>query len=442
MADLNSNVTSSITIASGGVGSAGFGIPLWASTEPSFAERTRTYLSAAEAAADATLDADSIDAVAAAFAQSPRVDSVKVGRLDTPTAQVDSIVIGGSPATGDKFSIVVGGVTYEVTVGATETAEAVAILLRAALAADPLMTVSGNTVNVILTGKVLGATTVVTVAKTSVAGTIVDTATPATNPIGASLTAILTEDEDWFGFAIYSKVEGQILLAAAWAESNYRLFMACTADAGVLTSGTTDIAYQLKALTYAWTAILFNDGSDEYADFALLSKKLSADPDTESTIWKYATLAGVVVTDMSSTEMGYALGKNCNVYLDFFGVGGIADGKTANGLQLDLLVAKAWTEARIRERAASLLLEMTNTNRKVPFTDAGITQFASVVEGVLADGVTAGHFVEGTALVSAPRASAVSGADKAARRLGVPWSVGLAGAIESITYTGILYIDT
>jgi hypothetical protein len=85
-----------------------------------------------------------------------------------------------------------------------------------------------------------------------------------------------------------------------------------------------------------------------------------------------------------------------------------------------------WQRARMQEA----LFALQTANGKVPFTDEGIRLVAAAIYGVLSDGVDVGLYAKDPKpTVTAPRASAVSGANRSARSLpSVTFAAQLAGA--------------
>jgi hypothetical protein len=72
-----------------------------------------------------------------------------------------------------------------------------------------------------------------------------------------SLNFIVDEDNDWYCLISVDKTEAEILELAAWTETQFKIFLAVSEDAGIFDSAiTTDVVSDLAALNYNRTAIL------------------------------------------------------------------------------------------------------------------------------------------------------------------------------------------
>ncbi|SHL42123.1 hypothetical protein SAMN05720470_10838 [Fibrobacter sp. UWOV1] len=93
-------------------------------------------------------------------------------------ARVVEVVIGGTVAEGDKYSVSINGTKYEVTAPSTPTAGGIATALASAVGADDNYGASASSEKVTITASTAGAAANAdefVVAKTSAAGTITKT---------------------------------------------------------------------------------------------------------------------------------------------------------------------------------------------------------------------------------------------------------------------------
>ena len=444
-ATFDSNVTVTVTTDGAPIGRAGFGTPLVVDAA-SMSERIRFYTSAAGAAADVTageITAAQGAAISTAFSQRVRPRRVAAGRAAAETAQVTTITVGGTAASG-VYSFLVNGDLVEFTaVVPTDTNDDIAAGLRAdatTVLAGTGIVVSGATDEIILTG-VAGEAFAVTAPTVPTAG---PTLTPVTVPglsLGDELDAIVAESGDWYGLTLVSRSKLTILHAAEWIETQPRIFVAQSSDADILTTANTDVAYDLEQLAYSRTALLYYPTNGTYADMAWLANRLSADLDVRQTVWYSVTLVGVTPTSsLSETQKTNVQNKNANLYLTQGGLGSTGDGLVASGQDIDEITTIDWVVARVREAITQLFLTESNALRKVPFTEEGFSQIASVVNPVLQRGVAAEHFTLSAngdgPFVDMPTLAEVDPADRAARLLRFSFYALLAGAIRSVSVSG------
>ena len=74
----------------------------------------------------------------------------------------------------------------------------------------------------------------------------------------AALNAIKVEDNDWYGLAIESVTDADILLGAAFIEAEAKIFVALTEQEDVIAAGSSDIASVLQAATRNRTALMWH----------------------------------------------------------------------------------------------------------------------------------------------------------------------------------------
>lgn len=445
MADLNSTVlTVSIGLDAPAVDTQGFGVVLFAGTqEAGFSDRVRKYDTATDAAADTDLGANTAAAIAQAFSQSPPPVQVAAGKVEADQAKVMTITFTGDPELGDKLKITVGALSAEVTADSTTLADEVGDLrtaLTTAIAALDV-TVGGAAGVITLTadnaGEDFTASSLVTLTGTGDLASA-DVETTANRNLSTELDLIKAADSAWYGLGIESRAKAEILEAAAWADTNARLFLGLTADVDVLTSATDDVASTLESLSRRHAGVLCGSAS-EFNAFAALAKALAADPDEQTTIFAHKIIVGATKSTYTAAQRDYALAKNANVYMDFYGNGSLWQGRAADGTPLDVVVTLDWLQARFLEALAQELSDASNQNSKIPFTDAGRTAVEDVLRGVLKLGERVGHFTPGSTSVTSPKVSSFSSTQKGLRNFtGVTFVAELAGAIEAVSVSGSL----
>jgi hypothetical protein len=354
---------------------------------------------------------------------------------------------GGGTNAGDTFRVTINGILTEHVSAGGEDELQVAAALRAALTtalASFDLTVGGAGDVVQVTADTIRDTFTYDY-EYEVTGDVTQSSETTTSP-GVSWTSTLMDtiraaDDTWYGFAIQSDLKADILAIAAWAETNKKLFGAQTFNPDVL-SGTSDVATDLNALSYNQTFLCWHSRPDAFFAFSWMAKTLAADPDEKTTIWAYKTLAGLTSdrAEVSTTEKQQVLSVEGNLYLEFKGTPVAGMGRVASGQPIDLIVTLNWTEARVAEALAQELINWSNRNEKIPYTDVGITVIQSVIETVMKLGERVGHFTPESTTVTVPALSTVTFADKQARLLRCSFLGELAGAIEKVTVSGALVI--
>jgi hypothetical protein len=253
--------------------------------------------------------------------------------------------------------------------------------------------------------------------------------------IATDLVALKKASSAWYGLVTLHNSEALILAAAAWAEANEKLYIVASLDSEISTvaaSIATDVAQQLSNLAYARTGMIFHPANDEFADAAEIARWFPINPGGDD--WRMKTLAGVTVKEYSDTQTTNMTDKFVNWYADFGGANVVqGEGKVAADEYIDVIRFRDWYKARLQERGANLIIQA----EKIPFTDAGIAIFETMIKGLNTEGIRVGGIASDPApVVIVPLAADVSTADKAARWLrGVSTTWELAGAIHKLSVT-------
>lgn len=428
---LDSIVNVQITKGTKSVSQAGFGTAMVLGLHTRFAERIRFYESMADVIADFQTSDSEYKAANALFAQEKKPERIAIGRRTAAVAQV--ITWTPTVVNATLYTVTINGTAHSYTSdGSATDLEIVAGLLALinAGAQASKVTASGTT-TLIVTSDAAGEA--FTYSATSNLAAVV---TFANHGVQEDIAAVIEESDDWYCLLLTSRTALDIRLAAASIEALRKIFLACSDEAGVLTSGTTDIAYVLKALTYARTAYLWSDDQANYPEAAWAGRLLPDDPGSET--WKFKTLAGVTASVLTPSEVTNAEGKNANLYTEVGGVSITSEGIMVGGEFIDVTRFIDWVHARIQEGVYSRLVNL----EKIPFTDAGVAVIEAEIRKVLLSGVRVGGIAPDPEFeVTAPLVADISTADKGTRTLpDVKFNFTLAGAIHAVEVNGIVQV--
>jgi hypothetical protein len=438
---LSDVVTVKITSQNPGLTAAGFGIPLFPSATAVWVERTRTYNDIDGVQADWPPTTPEYHAAAAYFDQDPAPPTIMIGRLGNKPTQTFTI--------GIATVIAVAGTHYKVRINDLSTGAAGAGVGPVA----DFATVGGDTNDSIVAGIVAAITAlgiagvgaaatggvgskVVTVTMTAgkwigievydvangAVGGLMDLAETTADPgLTADLIAINTESKAWYGLNLLFKSSALVLAAAAWVETNTKLFPVATADTLTATQALgvgTDVLQSLKAEAYARTAPFFHPRNDEFADCAETGRFFPISPGGDD--WNMKSLAGVTPAALTETQTTNLTAKLCNWYYALSGNGAAnainvigGEGLVSANEYIDNIRFRDWWVAQVQ---VGIVNERYNAN-KIPFDDFGIARLEKIVRKVNARGVAAGGILAGSDSVTAPLAANVPLADRQARTL-------------------------
>lgn len=257
--------------------------------------------------------------------------------------------------------------------------------------------------------------------------------------LAASMAAIQAEDNSWYGIVADQALVSSQQALAAWTEVNKRLAILWTDDADTYDATSDgDLASVLKAAGYDRTATIFHEApaaGDDYPDAAWMGEGFPYDPG--SSTWAYKTLNGVTKDNITPAKETVLQSKNCNYYSEVGGGNITQEGKVASGEWIDIIIGTDWIEAWLREAVFSALVN----NRKVPYTDDGITTVEGIVRGVLVQAAAAGILQKDSIEVTVPRYKDIPQADRVNRLLpDVKFTALYQGAIHKTKLNGTISV--
>ena len=262
--------------------------------------------------------------------------------------------------------------------------------------------------------------------------------------IATDLAIAIAADNTWYGLDIDSHSKAEIVAAAAWAETNKKLFVTSSAESTVPDNAvTTDVASTIQTSAYHYTAVLYSGThTKNYAGVEWQSGRFGGSPTPGNDTWVLNTLPGIVVDNLTETQFATLANKYATGYVQIQGVnvtasGGIANsnsgGKSGFGEFIDARRFLDWQQAQIQIAIYIALLGPGKT----PYTDKGLASLQNVVLGALQRGEQAGGFVPGSTVVAAILAASASASDRGSRIVrNLNWSGQQAGAVHLVISSG------
>jgi hypothetical protein len=406
-------------------------------------DRTRTYASLTEMTDDnwSSTDQEYIRA-ALIFSQNPHPSSIMIGRKKPDTEAVETwteALTAIQADSGDWYAFTINSTQYATVTFAGDFVSSNSIVATInGVACDAVVYSSDQqtTMGLLETeiegqaglenvSVTIGASPYRTMTITAEEGDISTVSFAITGGISQTTytTAFVTEDDQ--------------KLAAAWAETQKKIYFLTSDASDIPTSATDDLFSDLKALNYDRTVMCYHSGlssDDMYMAEAWMGECMPYDPGSQT--WSFKTLTGITAYNLTSSQRTYILGKYGNIYTSTAGISNTENGKVASGEYIDIIRGIDWLEARIAENIFS---ELINT-RKIPFTDEGIAIIEGLLREILNEAVGVG-LITNDYEVSVPKAADVSSANKLARTLpDITFTATLQGAIHYVTLSGTVSV--
>lgn len=442
--------------------------------------RFRNYFSLSAVATDFGTSAEEYKAAALWFAQSPQPSSLLIGRWVNAASKGQ--LIGGSPATADQSisawtTITTGSMRVTVDGGSAQSLSGLNFSTQTNLngVATVIQTaMTGATVTWDATYKRFTVSSSTTGASSSVSFV---SATGSGSDISAKLGLTSTSSgayqaggmvaetalaaatlfdtnwsDQWYGLVIPSAVSADHVAVAGYIEASSaaHIYGVTSQEAAVLTSGdTTNIGYLLKALGYKHSVVQYSSSS-AYAVASLFARVLTTNWSANNTAitLMFKNEPSVTSETINQVQVANLESYNVNVFVGYNNATAIIEpGVCASGDFIDTIIGVDWLRTTIQ---SDLYAALKASTTKIPQTDGGMNQLATIIEGDLAQGVRNGLLAPGVwtgssfgqiktgdsmdkgYYVYTPPISLQSTADRAVRK-SVPFQIAahLAGAVHS-----------
>jgi len=387
-----------------------------------------------------------------AFSQIPSVRQVYIGRRQvdeanitvTAVAQADyKVVLKWRDANGDQQTATA---VYAGLV--SDTTSAIATGLAGAInSTDAPVTATATSDAIAVENDVAGDPMAL-----EIAGNLSMQIVPSTESVTDALAAVNSEMNNWYGLVITSRDTTDVKAAAAWAESNEKIFGTASASANVIDSGSSsDIASTLMQNQYFRSFVMFNENAaTQYPEAALMSNRFTFYAGAES--WANVQMSGITASNLTEGQYITAKGKNVTTFEMFRNFAVTQGGRVAAGEWIDVIRLRDQLVDQIKVAAVSAIVRATNSNGKVPYTDEGIQLIGNAIRdpldlnvrrgGIAPEALDENDNIIPSYTITLPRASQVVTNDKANRLLrDVKFTARLAGAIHTTEIKGSLVYD-
>ena len=413
----------SISLSTKAISQQGFGIPMIAGTSMKLDRRLKEYTDISAVALDFAESDIEYKMAEAAFSQEKTPDSIMIGKK---VVLASTAVTSATNPSGNIVNLNLTDIGKKAEVGCTVV---VSGFSTSGYNGTFVVTniIDDNNITYTAAGA-LAATPAVG------SGSIVLSETESN-----AIQKIYDYNQNWYCAILTSNIEADILSAASKIETLKRFLIVRTSDLDVLDSANTgSVLYQLKALNYDRTALIWNtDTITKFIDAAWSGRMLPTIPGSENWAWK--TLKGVVADEINVDGVKV---NNGNTYEIFAGRSCTGLGKCVSGEYIDVIRGADWLKARLQENIFSVLIN----SEKVPMENAGVDIVENAIREIFEQAVQNGFIAKdsdgkGLYSIAVPDIADVPIADRIARHLsGITFAGTLAGAINKIGITGNLSV--
>lgn len=385
-------------------------------------ERLRTYVDLDSVALDFGTSAPEYNAAALYFGQSPRPQTLMIGRwLRTATAgflkggvltAAEQAISNFTAVTNGGFNVTVDGSVKSVTalnLSAVTNLNGVASAINAKLTGA---TIAWDGSRFTITSSTTGTTSTLSYATAPASGADVSgllklTSALALAPVAgfasetpvAAVTTLANMSGMWYGVSFAASTmptDDQTVAVGEFIEgtSISRIFGVTETNTLVLDATyTTDLASRFKALNYKRTCVQFS--ANKYAVASLMGRAFSVNfSANRSTITlMYKQEPGVVAATLTETQAQTLKAKRCNVFVNYNNDTAIIQyGVMSGQAYFDEIHGLDWFADALQNAEYNLLYQ---SKTKIPQTDAGQNQLVNTAAGVCQEAINNGLIAPG-----------------------------------------------
>jgi len=376
------------------------------------------------------------NAAAEYFGDNPAPSKLKIGRRTHTSLQLLTLNCLTTDSSLVQFTLQGKAISVTSSTTTALSATAIAAAVASATCSGISSTVSGSAVVITSTG----TGQIIAFSGWNRAQLDPELTTTTASNLTADLNAIKAADSDFYGFAIDSQTDNEIVEGAAWARTNgLKEFFFDTIDGKCSSTSTGNLLATLKGTAETKTCGLVQaKNSQAWAGVALMAQSAVSDPGSYTLDMR--TLPGITPDNWNDTESSNIQANNGNLYRTLAGELCVNFGTNIDGSFEDDRRFIDWLQQEIQVRLIAAFKAASDAKRKIPYTTKGIRLIASVIQGALTDGVRVGGFSDDPDLapyVIVPKIADIADSYITTRNLPNVKFVGtLAGAIQKVTVVG------
>lgn len=265
--------------------------------------------------------------------------------------------------------------------------------------------------------------------------------------IAADLQAVRDLNDDWYGVTgdWWGELTADAL--ATVIETLQRIQIWANQDTDVLDPAvTTDAFSNLNAKAFERSGGIWH--STPHKGFPAAAAMGSTFPlDPGQTTWKFLTLTGVAADKFTGSEASALLAKFANNYVRVSGNDVLQEGVMHQSEFIDTVRALDFVSQRLSEDVFGHLKAVSNSGKKVPFTDLGFSSIQSVIDARLQSSTKEGggsgqiFATDPAPVVTVPLVADTDPVDRANRLAkDFNWTATLAGAVHNVQVRGVVSV--
>lgn len=359
------------------IDTVGFETPMFLAIHKNFSDRVRFYVSTAGMVADGfAVGSPAYQFATNAFAGNFAPQRVGIGRMSLSATKVDftgtvneeQVVVNitlNKMVKAIKINAVVGNTPAQIA-----TALADAITNDADLTGKVVATATGTVVEIT-------SAEVVSVGKGAGNYKIVN---DSTETVATTLPAVMGENHNWYFLSHEARSDADIVAAAEFAKSNYKLhiYNSSDADAYAAENSSASVFDTLKALSYDSLGTSDADADVEFTEGCVIGAMAANDPSYGDSL-HLKTMPGMKPSNLTDTQRSNAWSRNANIYRAMYGTNSYIEGKTSSSQYVDVIRFSHWVKFRMEESVFAYMKRRSDMGLSMKMSDEDLPVLKSVL---------------------------------------------------------------
>lgn len=363
------------------IDTVGFETAMFLAIHNVFTDRQRIYLSTDAMESDGfAVGSPAYTFAEKAFSGNFRPQQVTIGRMALTATNVDFTSQVNSETV--VLNITTGGfdkaVQFVIVSGVQTTPAAIATGLAALITAD-------EDINGFLTAT--AAAGILTITPTNASSVSVGYGSgnyiiknTSAETVATTLSDVLDEDDNWYFLSTESHADADIIAAAAFANTHYKLHVYSSSNENnkAQPNVTTSIANQIAALSYPSLGMYDPRAEIDYPEGGEVGAMASNDPSYGDSI-HLKTLPGVIAPTLSENDRKNLFDRRMNFYRTINKVGSFNAGLTGSGQFVDTIRFSHWLKFRLEESVFAYMKRRSDTGQSMKMSDDDLPNLKSIM---------------------------------------------------------------
>lgn len=373
----------------------GFETPMFLAIHDLWPERIRMYVSTDSMVEDGfAVGSPAYKYATNAFAGNFAPSMVAIGRMSHTDTTVDFTGFVNTETV--VLNITVAGrvkAIRQVVTGGTATPTELAAGLATTITADADI---GSIVTATATAGVLKLVSTDAMSVGKGAGNYKVTNT-SDETVATTLPQVMAENNNWYFLSHESHATADVVAAAEYAMSNYRLHVYNSTDVGAIAAPnvTSSVFDTLKSLSYESLGTYDPNADVDYTEGSVVGAMAGNDPSFGDSL-HLKTMPGMQDSRVSETQRMNGWGRNANIYRVISGVGSYIEGRVSSGQYVDVIRFAHWFKFRTEESVFAYMSRRSNMGLSMKMSDDDMPVLKSIITNdPIAPGIRNGAILTG-----------------------------------------------